>query len=131
MAISKIQLPSNSVEDIHDARIPAPASADNSKVLGVTDTSGTLGWVAQSGGSSNAVLYTAQSLTDAQKAQARSNIGTLGYEVNGSAQTGTLNFEVTSNKVTSISSVSTNDEYPSAKCVYDIIGNVESLLAAI
>lgn len=51
MAISKIQLPSNSVEDIHDARIPAPASADNSKVLGVTDTSGTLGWVAQSGGS--------------------------------------------------------------------------------
>ena len=50
MAISKIQLPSNSVEDIHDARIPAPASADNSKVLGVTNTSGTLGWVAQSGG---------------------------------------------------------------------------------
>lgn len=36
-----------------------------------------------------------------------------------------------SNLVTSLSSSSTNTQYPSAKCVYDIIGNVESLLAAI
>lgn len=36
-----------------------------------------------------------------------------------------------SNLVTSISSSSTNAQYPSAKCVYDIIGNVETLLAAI
>lgn len=39
--------------------------------------------------------------------------------------------EVTSNKVTSLSSTSTDAQYPSAKCVYDIIGDVESLLAAI
>ena len=36
-----------------------------------------------------------------------------------------------SNLVTSLSSSSTNTQYPSAKCVYDIIGDVESLLAAI
>lgn len=36
-----------------------------------------------------------------------------------------------SNLVTSISSSSTNTQYPSAKCMYDIIGNIETLLAAI
>lgn len=36
-----------------------------------------------------------------------------------------------SNKVTSLSSSSTDTQYPSAKCVYDLIGDVESLLAAI
>ena len=42
---------------------------------------------------------------------------------------GTL--EVTANKVTSISSLSTDTEYPSAKCVYDIVGDIETLLVAI
>ena len=36
-----------------------------------------------------------------------------------------------SNKVISLSDQSTDTQYPSAKCVYDIIGNVESLLAQI
>ena len=39
--------------------------------------------------------------------------------------------ESQSNKVTSISQYSTNSQYPSAKCVYDIVGNIESALAAI
>lgn len=39
--------------------------------------------------------------------------------------------EVLSNKVTSISSLSTDTEYPSAKCVYDIIGDIESLLSQV
>lgn len=39
--------------------------------------------------------------------------------------------ENSSNKVTSISSGSTNTQYPSAKCVYDIVGNVESALSSI
>lgn len=38
------------------------------------------------------------------------------------------NKENTSNKVISISSESTDDQYPSAKCVYDLIGNIENLL---
>lgn len=39
--------------------------------------------------------------------------------------------EVVTNKVTSLSSASTNTQYPSAKCVYDLIGDVESLLGGI
>ena len=39
--------------------------------------------------------------------------------------------EYTTNKVTSLSSSSTDDEYPSAKCVYDMIGNIEALLSQI
>lgn len=41
------------------------------------------------------------------------------------------NYELTSNKVTSLSSASTDTQYPSAKCVYDIVGDVETLLAAL
>ena len=33
-----------------------------------------------------------------------------------------------SNKVTSLSSSSTDTQYPSAKCVYDLIGDIETLL---
>ena len=40
-------------------------------------------------------------------------------------------YQTTSNLVTSISSLSTDTEYPSAKCVYDIIGNIESLLSQV
>lgn len=36
-----------------------------------------------------------------------------------------------SNLVTSISSSSTDSEYPSAKCVYDIVGDIETLLSEI
>lgn len=36
-----------------------------------------------------------------------------------------------SNKVTSLSSSSTDTQYPSAKCVYDLVGNIETLLASI
>ena len=39
--------------------------------------------------------------------------------------------ETTTNRVTSISSSSTDTQYPSAKCVYDLIGDVESLLGGI
>lgn len=41
------------------------------------------------------------------------------------------NKENSSNKVTSISSSSTDTQYPSAKCVYDIVGNIENLLSEV
>ena len=47
------------------------------------------------------------------------------------ARSDLLGKESTSNKTTTLSSTSTDTQYPSAKCVYDIIGDVESLLAAI
>lgn len=39
--------------------------------------------------------------------------------------------EQVANKVTSLSSSSTNEQYPSAKCVYDIVGDVEAVLDEI
>lgn len=39
--------------------------------------------------------------------------------------------EDTSNKVTSIGSSSTDSEYPSAKCMYDLIGDIETLINAL
>ena len=41
------------------------------------------------------------------------------------------NKENISNKVISISSSSTDDEYPSAKCVYNLVGDVESILQTL
>ena len=40
-------------------------------------------------------------------------------------------FENSNNKVTSLTSESTDTQYPSAKCVYDLIGDVESLLTTL
>ena len=37
----------------------------------------------------------------------------------------------TDNLVTSVSSSSTDAQYPSAKCVYDLVGDIETLLASI
>ena len=41
------------------------------------------------------------------------------------------NKENISNKVISLSSSSTDEQYPSAKCVYDLIGNIENLLGEL
>ena len=40
-------------------------------------------------------------------------------------------YELQANKVTSISADSTDTQYPSAKCVYDIVGDIETLLSEI
>ena len=39
--------------------------------------------------------------------------------------------EAVTNKVTSISSSSTDTQYPSAKCVYDIVGDINTALDTI
>jgi len=41
------------------------------------------------------------------------------------------NLETTNNKVTLLSSSSTDTQYPSAKCVYDLVGDIETLLGGI
>lgn len=69
---------------------------------------------------------------------------TWSASVNGSVASGTIidvklyksspiisNVEVTANKVTSLSSSSNDNQYPSAKAVYDIIGDVETLINAL
>ena len=47
------------------------------------------------------------------------------------ARSGLTGKENVTNKVTSLSASSTDTQYPSAKCVYDIIGDVESALQAL
>lgn len=42
-----------------------------------------------------------------------------------------VTLETTSNKVTSVSSTSTDAQYPTAKCLYDLVGDIESLLLAL
>ncbi len=44
---------------------------------------------------------------------------------------GFSNLQTKTNLVTSVSSSSTDIEYPSAKCMYDIVGNIETLLQSI
>lgn len=92
----------------------------------------------------------AQGATGAQGPQGPQGAAGVGFASVASQQDGTLvitltngdtvtidlnhnhsQYEETTNKVTSISSSSTDTQYPSAKCVYDIIGNIETLLAAL
>ena len=54
------------------------------------------------------------------------------YEIRDTAARNALGGkEDTTNKVISIDQNSTNDEYPSAKCVYDIVGDIETALQAL
>lgn len=54
-----------------------------------------------------------------------------GYATESYVTTATINMQTTNNLVTLISSSSTDTQYPSAKCVYDIVGDIESTLDAI
>ena len=54
-----------------------------------------------------------------------------GYNTYSWTNIGVMDAQTVSNLVTSLSSLSTDSQYPSAKCVYDIIGDVEALLATI
>lgn len=49
----------------------------------------------------------------------------------GGVYTALAGKENTSNKVTSLSSSSTDAQYPSAKCVYDIVGDIQTALETI
>lgn len=98
MAIDKVKLPDNSVEEVRDSRIPGIDS---------TPTSGSANLVTSGG--------VAQALSQA--------VSGLGAAIEGK--------EDVSNKVTSLSSSSTDTQYPSALCVYNLIGDIETLINAL
>lgn len=56
---------------------------------------------------------------------------TAGYNTYSWNNISVMDAQTVSNLVTSIDSASTDSQYPSAKCVYDIIGDIESLLSSI
>lgn len=62
------------------------------------------------------------------KAVSDSNLLSFGQQFKTKSD---LVYEAKSNKVTTLSSASTDTQYPSAKCVYDLVGDIETLLAAI
>ena len=76
-------------------------------------------------------VYMYNYLSTGSKYLALKNDGTLMLGGNTIYHSGNSSFESQTNKVTSLSSLSTDTEYPSAKCVYDLIGDIETLLAAI
>lgn len=59
-----------------------------------------------------------------------------GYELKLQGSVVRINADISglqtkANLTTTLSASSTDEQYPSAKCVYDIIGDVETLLSAI
>ena len=78
-------------------------------------------------------LMSLECLLDLSNYVTSSELSTIlsSYVTASSLLTTLQDYELLSNKVTSISSSSTDNEYPSAKCVYDIVGNIESLLGEI
>lgn len=56
---------------------------------------------------------------------------TLTYKKSDTTIVDLLSMQTTANLVTSLSSSSTDAQYPSAKCVYDLIGDIETLLSNI
>lgn len=55
----------------------------------------------------------------------------LEIETDGTVNIVDNKYELISNKVTSINANSTDIQYPSAKCVYDIVGDIETILASV
>lgn len=80
-------------------------------------------------GSTGAVTYSAPvSSVNGQTGAVSIDVGVT--SVNGS--TGAITgLQTTANLVTALSNASTDSQYPSAKCVYDAVGNIESLLSEI
>ncbi|MBQ6762321.1 MAG: hypothetical protein IJP49_06175 [Bacteroidales bacterium] len=97
----------------HDGLLPDVTSTDNGKIVKVVN--GEWALATESGGGST-VEWT-------NGAQTNSAILTVG----GTPKSLLL----TSGLVTSLSSSSTDYQIPSAKCVYDIVGDIETLLAAL
>lgn len=97
----------------------------------------------------SAILKTFVQVSGTWTVQGRSDAATLTFSVEGvdiiftrkpanvtelahlSDMPDTSGKENTSNKVTSLSAQSTDAQYPSARCVYDLVGDVEAALAAI
>lgn len=80
--------------------------------------------LAEIGHSNTMGVYMYNYLSTGPKYLALKNDGTLALGGNTVYHSGNSNFESKNNKVTSLSASSTDDQYPSAKCVYDLLASI-------
>lgn len=148
--ISKIKLNNNEIYDIKDEKAreniaPTFSTSESYNIGAVVLYNGTLYKciVPHTAGAWNSEHFEETTIT----AQINSSEENTTYSLSGTtasdvttitltgsdSTTSTASVDVSgkedkSNKVTSISSSSTDTQYPSAKCVYDIVGDIESIL---
>ena len=113
----------NSVSGKQDTLV----SGTNIKTINNESILGSGNITIQGGGGGSNIIELTQAEYDALTAYTEDAI----YVITDAPVYDISNYELLSNKVTSISSASTDTQYPSAKCVYDLIGDVETLLANI
>ncbi len=99
----------------HQGLLPDVTSSNNGKIMKVVNGAWALADESGGGGGGSTVSWGTESNN------------TVPLTVDGTSKTLLL----ASAKVTSLSSASTDNQIPSAKCVYDIVGDVESLLTAL
>ena len=95
--------------------LPSVTSSDNGKVLTVVSGEWAAATASGGGGGGSTVTWGTESNN------------TVPLTVDNTSKTLLLS----SIKVTSVSSSSTDNEIPTAKCLYDIVGDIETLLAAL
>lgn len=85
---------------------------------------------------SGVAIASAGFLTSHQDISGKANVGDCYTKQESDAKYLTSHQDIsgkqdTSNLVTSLSASSTDTQYPSAKCVYDILGDIETLLQGV
>lgn len=124
----------------------ALSSGTGTTALGVTSKStssyisfsGTGGWIGSYGVSSdkkpvfyNGTGYTLAYTSDIPTTTSSVTSGSTAVLTSGGAYTALQGYQTTANLVTSVSSSSTDSQYPSAKLFYDTVGNIESAINTI
>ena len=110
----------------HPGLLPAISASDNGKVLRVVSGYWSASDVPEAHDSTISIQMNGTvvgTFTTNQNTPATIDLGTVITSLSG--------YQTTQNLVTSISSESTDAQYPSAKCMYDILGDVETLINAL
>lgn len=144
MTVKNVRLKNQSGDQlIPDVGIPSQ-SGNNGKVLGTNGSN--LVWVTQQGGGggssytagdgiiieNNEISVDGQTTSEIDtETVSETTLATVATTGAFSDLSGTSGLQTTANLVTSVSSSSTDSQYPSAKLFYDTIGNIETLLSQI
>lgn len=110
----------------HPGLLPNISASDNGKVLRVVSGYWSASDVPEAHDATISIQMNGTvvgTFTTNQNTPATIDLGTVITSLSG--------YQTTGNLVTSISSESTDAQYPSAKCMYDLLGDVETLINAL